>query len=123
MKFKFSAMRWIATLVGVQMLCGIVWVLGPLLAPLESQEARFGVLIGIVLIWAVANLLLDWLRSRQENALTQGVAGAADEEVAAVGAKLATALTRSRTSSLQRLHVACRGATGRDDQPVRVPRF
>ena len=96
MKLKFSAMRWIATLVGVQMLCGVVWLFGPLLAPLESQEARLGVLIGIVLAWVIANLLLDWLRTRQENALTQGVAGAADEEVAAVGAKLATALTRLR---------------------------
>ena len=96
MKLRLSAMRWIATLVGVQMLCGIVWVLGPLLALLEPREARLGVLIGIVLLWAAANLLLDWLRSRQDTALTQGVAGAAHEEVAAVGAKLAAALTRLR---------------------------
>lgn len=96
MKLKFAAMRWIATLVGVQMLCGIVWVLGPILPALAAQEARLGVLVGIVLLWAVANLVLDWLRTRQETALTHGIVGAADEEAAAVGAQLATALTRLR---------------------------
>ena len=91
---KFSVMRWVTTLVGVQMLCGVVWVLGPILPELEPQTIRLAVVGGIVLLWAILNLLLDLLRSRQETALTQGVAGAADEEVAAVGAKLATALSR-----------------------------
>ena len=96
MKLKLNVMRWIASLVGVQMLCGIVWVLGPLLAPLESQAARLIVLVGVLLLWAAGNLLLDWRRSRQDTELAQGVVGAASEEAAAVGAKLATALAQLR---------------------------
>lgn len=97
MTLKLSLMRWVATLVGVQMLCGIVWVLGPLLAPLESAAARLAVIMALVLAWAAGNLLLDWRRSRQELVLTQGVSGAAAEEAAAVGARLSTALARMRT--------------------------
>jgi type VI secretion system protein ImpL len=93
---KFSVLRWILTLVGVQMLAGVVWVLGPLLPLLEPQTIRLAAVGGIVLVWLCLNLLLDLLRSGREKALTQGVAGSADEEVAAVGAKLATALTRLR---------------------------
>ena len=96
MKMKLNVMRWVASLVGVQMLCGIVWVLGPLLTPLESQVARLGLVIGTILIWGAGNLLLDWRRSRQDSELAQGVVGAASEEAAAVGAKLATALARLR---------------------------
>ncbi len=96
MKLKPDVMRWVASLVGVQMLCGIVWTMGPLLAPLESDPMRAIVLIGIVLAWAVGNLLLDWRRARQDSELTQGVTGAASEEAAAVGAKLATALAKLR---------------------------
>ena len=77
MTLKLSLMRWIATLVGVQMLCGIAWVLGPLLPALESAPARLAVIMALVLAWAAGNLLLDWRRSRQELVLTQGVSGAA----------------------------------------------
>ncbi len=80
MTFKFSTMRWVTTLVGAQMLCGIIWVLGPLLDLLEGSAARFGVIAAVLLVWAVTNLLLDWLRMRQENALTAGVVGDAGEE-------------------------------------------
>ena len=37
---KFSVIRWIVTLVGVQMLAGVVWVLGPLWPELEPQTIR-----------------------------------------------------------------------------------
>ena len=93
---KFSVIRWIVTLVGVQMLCGVVWVLGPILPFLEPQTIRLATVGGIVVLWLCVNLLLDLLRSGREKALTQGVAGAADDEGAAVGAKLATALARLR---------------------------
>lgn len=96
MKLKLSVMRWMTTLVGVQLLCGIAWVLGPLLPVLEADSARLGLVMAIILLWATTNLLLDWLRARQDTALTRGVSAAADEEVAAIGAKLATALTRLR---------------------------
>ena len=93
---KVSVMRWIVTLVGVQMLAGVVWVLGPILPLLEPQTIRLAAVGGLVFLWLCVNLLLDVLRSGREKALTEGVAGAPDEEVAAVGAKLATALTRLR---------------------------
>ena len=91
-----SVMRWIVTLVGVQMLAGVVWVLGPLLPQLEPQTMRLAAVGGILLLWLCLNLVLDLLRSRRDKALTLGIGGSADEEVAAVGAKLATALARLR---------------------------
>ena len=96
MTLQLSLMRWLTTLVGAQMLCGIVWVLGPLAPALEPWPARFAVLMGLLFVWAAANLLLDWRRTQQEVALTKGVASGADEEVAAVSARLTTALTRLR---------------------------
>ncbi len=92
MILKLSLMRWVATLVGVQMLCGILWVLGPLLPALEPWPARLSLVMAILFAWAVANLLLDLRRTWREAALTNGLTGAAADESAAVGAKLATAL-------------------------------
>ena len=102
MTLKLSVMRWCATLVGVQMLCGIVWVLGPLVPALEPWPARLAILMGLLLVWAVANFLLDWRRTQQEVALAQGVASGASEEAAAVGAKLTTALARMREAKGRR---------------------
>ena len=59
---KFSVMRWVFTLVGVQMLAGTVWVLGPLLPLLEPENVRLALVGGIVLLWLCVNLLLDLLR-------------------------------------------------------------
>jgi type VI secretion system protein ImpL len=91
---KFSVMRWVFTLVGVQMLAGVIWVLGPLWPVLESQTLRLAAIGGLILLWLLVNFLLDFLSSSRDRALTRGITAATDEEVAAVGAKLSTALAR-----------------------------
>ena len=96
MILKLSLLRWCATLVGVQMLCGVLWVLGPLLPALDPWPARAALAMALLLVWAAANLLLDFRRTQREAELTQGLTGAAADESAAVGAKLATALTLMR---------------------------
>ncbi len=105
MTLKLSLMRWCITLVGVQFLCGIVWVLGPLLAPLESQPARVAVLFGLLLLWAAANFALDWGRTRRESALANGMTHAGQDEAAAIGAKLAGALTLLRKTKGRRAYL------------------
>jgi type VI secretion system protein ImpL len=90
---KVSVIRWIITLVGVQMLAGVIWVLGPLVPELEPDVMRLAAIGGIVLLWLVFNLALDLLRARRDKALSRGIADS-DEEAAAVGAKLATAIAR-----------------------------
>ncbi len=95
MTLQLSLIRWCATLVGVQMLCGIVWVLGPLLPALDPWPARLAIMMALLLAWAAANLVLDWRRARRDMALAAGVAGAA-EEAAALDAKLAAAMQLMR---------------------------
>ena len=85
-------MRWLATLIGVQLLCAIAWVLGPLLPPLEPWPARLAVVMGLLLAWAAANLLVDLHDARRDAALMQGAA----DEAGALGAKLAEALALMR---------------------------
>ena len=92
MTLKLSVMRWLATLIGVQLLCAIAWVLGPLLPPLEPWPARLAVVMGLLLAWAAANLLVDLHDARRDAALVQGAA----DEAGALGAKLAEALALMR---------------------------
>ena len=93
--------RWVLSFVGVAVLAALVWVFGPLLEMFDGWLARLIVILGLALIWAATNLLLDWRRRRRERALEVGVtetAGGgrvedgAGEEVAALGERLATAL-------------------------------
>lgn len=105
MTLKLSLMRWCATLVGVQMLCGVAWVLGPLLPPLEPAPARLALLMAMLLVWAAANLLLDWRRTRNEALLANGLTGAAGDEQAAIGAKLAEALALLRQAKGRKVAV------------------
>ena len=57
MTLQLSSMRWLITLVGVQFLCAIVWVLGPLLASLErAGRARLVLMLLLLIVWAAANL-------------------------------------------------------------------
>ena len=102
MTLQLSLMRWVATLVGVQLLCGIVWVLGPLLPGLDDWPARLAVVMGILLLWAAANLGLDVLRASRDKALAKGAAG---DEASAVSAKLATALALMRKAKGRRFHL------------------
>jgi type VI secretion system protein ImpL len=105
MTLKISLIRWCASLVGVQMLCGILWVLGPVWPPLEPAPLRVAAVMALVLGWAAGNLLLDWRRARQEAMLADGLTGAAADESAAVSAKLATALRLMRKAKGRRFYL------------------
>ena len=92
MTLRVDFMRWVVTLVGIQFLCAIAWVLGPLLPPLEPWPVRAVIIMAMLLAWAAANLLLDYRRSRRDVALAAGLTGAAQDEATAVSDRLATAL-------------------------------
>ena len=92
MTLKLSLMRWLVTLVGVQFFCVIAWVLGPLWPPLEPWPVRAVLVMALLLVWAAANLVLDFRRTQMEGALTQGLSAAAQDEASAVQERLATAL-------------------------------
>jgi type VI secretion system protein ImpL len=102
MTLKLSLMRWLVTLVGVQFFCAIVWVLGPLAPALEPWPVRAVLIMALLMIWAAANLLLDFRRTQMDQALTQGLTGAAQDEAAAVQERLATALALLRQNKGKR---------------------
>lgn len=109
MTLTLSVTRWLITLVGVQFLCGIVWVLGPLLPAMEPWPVRAVAVMAMLLAWAAGNLLLDWRRARNEAVLAQGLTGAARDEAAAVQARLASALALLRKTKGRRFRL--------DEQP------
>lgn len=92
--------RWVLSFVGVAILAALVWLFGPLLEFLEGWLPRLAIVVGLLLIWAVSNLVLDLLHRRREQKLEQGVAestaGGADdgarEEAAALGERMSQAL-------------------------------
>ncbi len=85
--------RWLTTFIGTALLGGLVWEFGPLWPPLEPALPRAVVVQGMLVVWAVANALLDARRRARETALTRGLtASDTGEEVAAVGATLTKAL-------------------------------
>ena len=65
--------RWLLSLVGAAILAALAWEFGPLLPALESWVPRLGIALGLLLVWAVANLLLDLRRRRRERVLEAGV--------------------------------------------------
>ncbi len=84
--------RWTISLLGVALLGGLLWVFGPLLPQLEDWPIRLVLVLVMLLIWAVGNLLLELRRRGRDSALTAGLTSSTEEEVAALGDKLATAL-------------------------------
>lgn len=104
MTIKLYLMRWCTTLIGVQLLCGIVWVLGPLVPLFEPWLVRLASVLVLLLVWVAWNFALDWRRTHRELALAQGVA-AADDEAKAVGARLETALARMRQANRGRAYL------------------
>ncbi len=102
MKLKVSPLRWLITLLGVQLLCAVVWILGPLLSVLEPLTPRICLVAAALIVWAIANLALDWRRSNREAALANGIASGADEEAAAIGARLATAIAHLKQANGRR---------------------
>ena len=105
MTLRLNLMRWVITFVGVQFLCGVLWVMGPLLPGMESLPARAAAIMGLVLVWAVLNLVFDLRSSSQDSALARGVTGAAADEASAVGVKLAASLAAMRKSKGRRFHL------------------
>src|SRR6202041_2395712 len=84
--------RWTVSFVGVALLAWLVWVFGPLQPALETWEIRLAVVVVMLLIWAVANLLLELRRRGRDTALTAGLTSDAAEETAALREKLTAAL-------------------------------
>ncbi len=86
--------RWLLSLLATAALCGLLWVFGPLLPPLEPVTARVLGVQSLLLLWAVPNALIDWRRRAREAALRGGLVpgGEARAEREAVGATLARAL-------------------------------
>jgi type VI secretion system protein ImpL len=84
--------RWTLSLLGTALLAGLAWVFGPLLPPLADWPMRLALILVMLLVWAVANLLLELLRRGRETALEAGLTSQTAEEAAALRDKLRTAL-------------------------------
>jgi len=84
--------RWSISLLGTVLLAGLVWVFGPLLPALQDWPTRLALVLVALLVWAVANLLLELRRGRRDAALAAGVAAGTAEEAAALRDKLTVAL-------------------------------
>ena len=103
----FFGSRWFLSFIGVALLGLLIWYFGQFLAAFEPWLPRAALIGAIVLVWLVVNLILDWRRRRNDNALVEGVtATAADpslaasaDEVAAMRDKLTTALTLLKKAS------------------------
>ncbi len=94
-------LRWFISFIGVQLLCGIVWFLGPLLPQLENWLPRAAIIAALAVAWAIGNLVLDLRRMGRERALATGVTGG-QAEASAVQEKLATAMALLRKSKGKR---------------------
>jgi type VI secretion system protein ImpL len=98
---SFLVSRWALSFLGTGLLAALLWVFGPLAAPLEPQLPRAMAIALMALLWVALNLLLDLTRRKRDSALAKGVASGADapgmaasaEEAAALRAKLTSALT------------------------------
>ncbi len=97
---RLLASRWVLSFVGVAIVALLVWFFGPLLPSLEGWMARLAVVLGLLVVWAAANLVLDIARRRREQKLERGVterpAGGDEqggsEEAAALRERMSTAL-------------------------------
>ncbi len=90
--FHLLLSRWTLSLVGTALLGGLAWVFGPLLPALADWPIRLSLVLVMLLVWAVANLMVELLRHRREAALEAGLTSQAAEETAALRDKLNTAL-------------------------------
>jgi type VI secretion system protein ImpL len=84
--------RWTISFIGTVLLAWLVWVFGPLQPALETWEIRLAIVVVMLLVWAVANLLVELRRRGRDTALTGGLTTDAAEETAALREKMATAL-------------------------------
>ena len=94
----FFTSRWFLTGIGAALLAALAWIFGPLLAALEDWPLRAAIVAAIVLVWFGVNFWIMRRRNKADADLVAGAAGgaaAADasaEEVAAMRAKLTSAL-------------------------------
>jgi type VI secretion system protein ImpL len=94
--------RWSITAAGTVLLAALVWVFGPFLSSLQDPLPRAVAVAVLLVIWGVANLLIDLRRRRRDRALAEGVAkadpsaDASAEEAEAVRDKLSQAMTLLR---------------------------
>jgi type VI secretion system protein ImpL len=95
---SFLLSRWVLSFVGVAILAALLWFFGPFLPALAALVIRLVLIMVLLAIWLGANLWLDHRRRKRDAALAAGVAAtdtgamARAEEVAALSAKLSTAL-------------------------------
>jgi len=89
---RWLGSRWSFSLLGTALLGGLAWEFGPLLPQLQDWTIRLAIVLAMLLVWAAANLLLDWRRRGRDRALTAGLTASAAEEAAALRDKLTTAL-------------------------------
>ena len=98
---RFLASRWVLSFIGVAILALLIWFFGPLLPLLEGWVARLVVILCLLVVWAAANVALDFNRRRREQKLESGVAEKAadeaddrsNEEAAALRDRMSTALS------------------------------
>ena len=118
----FMLQRWVLILIGVIALSLLVWFVGPLIAvaerkPLESEAARFVVILLLLLAWGIDNLRVRAKDRRADDRLTQDLAPApalavaggaeADAEQVILSDKLRDALKtlqRARLAKGQKLY-------------------
>jgi type VI secretion system protein ImpL len=84
------SLRWFATIVGLLLLCLIIWFAGPYFAfaevkPLESASARWLTIVLVVVVWALVWQWRQWRAWRASQQLVQGSDGAAPGAGAASG--------------------------------------
>jgi type VI secretion system protein ImpL len=99
--------RWTSSFAGIAIASMLVWYLGPLVPGLRGQLPRALMILALVLVWALVNGVLSWIRRRRDRALAAGVTGTpvaggrnvradAAEEVARLRNRMRASLTRLR---------------------------
>ncbi len=98
--------RWFLTGLGAAILAALVWIFGPLLAPLASWMVRLAIVVVVAVVWFGVNFWLSWRRRNADAAIVAGATAtaaegpdASAEEVAALREKLTTALGLLRRAS------------------------
>ena len=90
--------HWVQSLLGTALLAAVVWWFGPLLPMFEGWVPRVLAIQTMLVIWAVANALIDLRRRSRETTLTRGLLSAPGEEASAVGQTLTLALAELKKS-------------------------
>jgi type VI secretion system protein ImpL len=108
---RFLGSRWFLSFVGIALLAALVWYFGPFLVWLEDWVPRAGVVAGMLLVWAGANLWLDRRRRKREAALVKGVTEVPVDPTAIASAEEAAAMRERLTAALGLLKKAS-GARG-----------